>query len=50
MEIVLDRLTKTVRSGREKLQATAPAPEAVEAPVGAADGEPAEGFFDQDLV
>ena len=50
MEIVLERIMRTVQSGREKLQATAPsASEAPERP----DGEPAEGgedgFFDQDL-
>ncbi|MGH8987068.1 MAG: hypothetical protein ACRDXC_00525 [Acidimicrobiales bacterium] len=47
MEIVLDRITKTVRAGREKLQATV----AVAAPVdmAGADGEES-GFFDQDLA
>ena len=46
MEIVLDRITKTVRAGREKLQATAPA-----TPVEAALPEGEEpGFFDQDLA
>jgi F0F1-type ATP synthase membrane subunit b/b' len=46
MEIVLERITRTVRAGREKLQATVPA-----APVElhAQDGEE-QGFFDQDLA
>jgi hypothetical protein len=44
MEIVLERITKTVRAGREKLQATAPPPpEPVEVPE-------TDGFFDQDLA
>jgi histidinol dehydrogenase len=47
MEIVLDRITKTVRAGREKLQATAPAPVPAEPPVHEGE-EP--GFFDQDLA
>jgi len=46
MEIVLERITKTVRAGREKLQATAPAPAAHEGPF--SGEEP--GFFDQDLA
>ena len=46
MEIVLERITKTVRAGREKLQATAPAPAAHEGPF--SEEEP--GFFDQDLA
>jgi hypothetical protein len=49
MEIVLDRVLRTVKSGREKLQATAPLKEAAEripAPAGAAE----DGFFDQDLA
>jgi hypothetical protein len=46
MEIVLDRITKTVRAGREKLQATAPV-----APVDDIVPEGEEpGFFDQDLA
>ncbi len=47
MEIVLDRITKTVRAGREKLQATVPAAAPLDtlAPEG---DEP--GFFDQDLA
>jgi hypothetical protein len=46
MEIVLDRLTRTVRSGRAKL-AAAPIPEAETA----ADmqGSEEDGFFDQDV-
>lgn len=47
MEIVLDRITKTVRAGREKLQATAPAVAHVDA--AAPEGEE-PGFFDQDLA
>ncbi len=46
MEIVLERITRTVRAGREKLQATAPASASHEAPL--PEDEP--GFFDQDLV
>ena len=47
MEIVLDRITRTVRAGREKLQAAAPA----SAPADAAVPEGEEpGFFDQDLA
>jgi hypothetical protein len=53
MEIVLDRVLRTVRSGREKLQATTPPPPEAEAP--SAGPRPAEehdggedGFFDQD--
>jgi hypothetical protein len=46
MEIVLDRLTRTVQSGRAKL-AAAPVPEA-EAP-DEATGTEEDGFFDQDL-
>ncbi|MGH8982088.1 MAG: ATPase [Acidimicrobiales bacterium] len=45
MEIVLDRITRTVRSGREKLQVTAPAPVAEPE----TEGDEA-GFFDQDLA
>ena len=51
MEIVLDRLTRTVQSGRAKLAAVPPpAP----APVGADDrhaaaGAEEDGFFDQDV-
>jgi hypothetical protein len=44
MEIVLDRLTRTVQSGRAKL-AAAPVPEAPDE----ATGTEEDGFFDQDL-
>jgi ElaB/YqjD/DUF883 family membrane-anchored ribosome-binding protein len=49
MEIVLDRLTRTVQSGRAKL-AAAPAPPPLET-AGAHAGSPNEedGFFDQDV-
>jgi hypothetical protein len=50
MEIVLERIMRTVQAGREKLQATAPpvadSPEAGEA---AAESGESDGFFDQDL-
>ncbi len=48
MEIVLDRITRTVRVGREKLQVTLsePSPAVEETPAGG--DEP--GFFDQDLA
>jgi hypothetical protein len=49
MEIVLDRVLRTVKAGREKLQATAPPKEAMDrvpAPAGATE----DGFFDQDLA
>jgi len=50
MEIVLERIMRTVQSGREKLQATAP-PVAEPGPVipGAVEGAE-DGFFDQDLA
>jgi cell division septum initiation protein DivIVA len=54
MEIVLERIMRTVQSGREKLQATAPASEpAVSTTVGGdsgpgEDGDHEDGFFDQD--
>ena len=44
MEIVLDRLTRTVQAGRARLAAPLVAP--TSEPVGAGDGE--DGFFDQD--
>lgn len=44
-EIVLERTTKMVRAGREKLQATTPSPAEPEAVDAAED----DGFFDQDL-
>ena len=54
MEIVLDRIMRTVRSGRQKLQAIAtPRTEAAaaEQPFAGADGEAEEtGFFDQDTT
>lgn len=47
MEIVLERITRTVRAGREKLQAAVPStPEPSDIPV--EGDEP--GFFDQDLA
>ncbi|MCL4445444.1 MAG: hypothetical protein M1134_01000 [Actinobacteria bacterium] len=55
MEIVLERVMRTVQAGREKLQSTAPPPDVDEAPPAAstgADGTPGDnpegGFFDQD--
>jgi len=53
MEIVLDRIMRTVRSGRQKLQAIAtPRTEAaLEPQYAGADGEAEEtGFFDQDTT
>lgn len=51
MEIVLERIMRTVHSGREKLQATAP-PAAEAVPAGPVAGEEGteDGFFDQDLA
>ncbi len=51
MEIVLERIMRTVHSGREKLQATAP-PVTEAGPVIAGAGEEGteDGFFDQDLA
>jgi hypothetical protein len=49
MEIVLERIMRTVQAGRAKLQATAPpveAPETTPTPAGSTE----DGFFDQDLV
>lgn len=52
MEIVLDRLSKTVRSGREKLQATSLSEAQSTAAAGAEheseEGSAEDGFFDQD--
>jgi cell division septum initiation protein DivIVA len=49
MEIVLDRIQRTVKSGREKLQATSSSIESAERqPAAVAPGE--DGFFDQDLA
>jgi vacuolar-type H+-ATPase subunit H len=47
MEIVLERLTRTVRSGRAKLAAAPPPPEpqVTHSPSGAEE----DGFFDQDV-
>jgi F0F1-type ATP synthase membrane subunit b/b' len=51
MEIVLERIMRTVQSGREKLRATAPpaAESPGPGPSGAEDGRDDDGFFDQDL-
>jgi len=54
MEIVLERIVRTVQAGREKLQAVTPAAPGSPGPlptVGAAGEEKAadDGFFDQDL-
>ena len=49
MEIVLERISRTVQAGRAKLQATAPVAEAEPAPEATDDSE-ADGFFDQDLA
>jgi hypothetical protein len=55
MEIVLERIMRTVQSGRQKLQATAPppAPEGARGVAGAdvpgEEGTSEDGFFDQDL-
>ena len=49
MEIVLDRIMRTVRSGREKLAATTPpAPEPVEVVRSGEEVRTEDGFFDQD--
>jgi hypothetical protein len=53
MEIVLERIMRTVQTGRQKLQATTSVPETAEAvPTVAAGTTPGteDGFFDQDLV
>jgi hypothetical protein len=47
MEIVLERIMKTVRAGRDKLSATAPT--RAEAPLPEGE-EGSDGFFDQDLA
>ena len=55
MEIVLERIMRTVQSGRQKLQATAPppAPEGTRGVAGVdvpgEEGTIEDGFFDQDL-
>jgi len=52
MEIVLERIMRTVRAGRDKLSATTPT--ATEVPGGALaegdEGRGDDGFFDQDLA
>lgn len=49
MEIVLERLSRTVQAGREKLSAVGPARRAAAAPAAPAEEPPGEdGFFDQD--
>jgi cell division septum initiation protein DivIVA len=47
MEIVLERIARTVQAGRAKLQATAPVTDAEPAGAESLD-ETADGFFDQD--
>jgi len=52
MEIVLERIMRTVQAGREKLQATAPAPELTGQAQGgdlSEEGDAEDGFFDQDV-
>jgi F0F1-type ATP synthase membrane subunit b/b' len=51
MEIVLERIMRTVQAGREKLQATAPPMTDAAAPAEADSSEDGDtdGFFDQDL-
>lgn len=49
MEIVLERISRTVQAGRAKLQATAPVADA-EPTADATDESEADGFFDQDLA
>ncbi len=49
MEIVLERIARTVQAGRAKLQATAPPSEA-EPTSDAAEDAAADAFFDQDLA
>jgi cell division septum initiation protein DivIVA len=50
MEIVLDRLTRTVQSGRAKLASPPPpAPAEQQSSRGAASGAEEDGFFDQDV-
>ena len=46
-EIVLERITKTVQAGREKLSVT-PLPSALEDDMGAVDAGEQDPFFDQD--
>jgi hypothetical protein len=49
MEIVLERIQRTVQAGRAKLQATSPLPDNEPAPEAAA-ATSEDGFFDQDLA
>ena len=55
MEIVLERIVRTVQAGRQKLQATAPPPEHEQGggpgggPGQGEEGAVEDGFFDQDL-
>jgi cell division septum initiation protein DivIVA len=50
MEIVLERIMRTVQAGREKLQATTPPVEAAEVLSAPTAPTSEDGFFDQDLV
>ena len=49
MEIVLDRLTRTVQSGRAKLAAAPPPPPLETATAHAGSATEEDGFFDQDV-
>jgi ElaB/YqjD/DUF883 family membrane-anchored ribosome-binding protein len=49
MEIVLDRLTRTVQSGRAKLAAAPPPPPLETASARAGSATEEDGFFDQDV-
>jgi F0F1-type ATP synthase membrane subunit b/b' len=49
MEIVLDRLTRTVQSGRAKLAAAPPPPSLETAGAHAGSATEEDGFFDQDV-
>jgi hypothetical protein len=49
MEIVLDRLTRTVQSGRAKLAAAPPPPPLETAGARAGSATEEDGFFDQDV-
>lgn len=50
MEIVLERIMRTVQAGRHKLQATAPPAGAPAGPGPGGDERGDDGFFDQDLA
>jgi dsDNA-specific endonuclease/ATPase MutS2 len=50
MEIVLERIMRTVQSGRAKLQATAPAADTPAPPAAGQEDDGEDGFFDQDLA